>query len=192
MKKNNDNTGAFAPDNTSPSPTGAAALKDPPDAVSAKVVTLKTDMGDIKINLYPADAPKTVENFVTLGKRGYYNGIIFHRVIKAFVIQAGDPAGTGTGGTSIFGAEFPDEINSHKIVKGTVAMANKGPNTNSSQFFIVTESAQPSLDGHYTVFGQVADNASQAVVEKIAAVPTDSSDKPTQPIKITGFQIDQR
>lgn len=181
----------------SPSPTAtntpavnkATDLKDPADAVSAKKVILSTSKGDITINLYPTDAPKTVMNFVTLGKRGYYNDIIFHRVIKAFVIQAGDPTGTGSGGESIYGSTFPDEINSHKIVKGSVAMANRGPNTNSSQFYIVTESAQTSLDGSYTNFGEVADDASMAVVTAIAASPTDQNDRPVDAIKITGFKI---
>lgn len=164
-------------------------VTDPADAISAHQVILKTSKGDITLNLYPEDAPMTVKNFVTLGKRGYYDNIIFHRVIQDFVIQAGDPNGTGTGGTSIYGDTFKDEINSHKIVQGSLAMANRGPNTNSSQFFIVTKTAQPSLDGSYTNFGQVADAASQAVVEAIAAVPVDSNDKPTTPVSITGFQI---
>lgn len=163
---------------------------DPADTVSAKQIVLSTDKGDITINLYPNDAPHTVKNFVTLGKRGYYNGIIFHRVIKSFVIQAGDPTGTGQGGESIYGKNMADEINSHKIVKGTLAMANAGPNTNGSQFFIVTQTDQPSLDGHYTVFGQI-DPASQGTVDAIAAVPTDSNDKPTADVKITGFRIVQ-
>ena len=165
-----------------------AAYPDPADVVTAHKVILKTSKGDISLTMYPDDAPHTVKNFVTLGKRGYYNNIIFHRVIKDFVIQAGDPLGTGTGGTSIYGQKFPDEINSRKIMKGTLAMANAGANTNGSQFYIVTASAQPSLDGKYTVFGQ-ADDASMAVVQAIASVPTDSSDKPKEDVKITGFQI---
>jgi len=174
----------------SATPTPSAFPTDPADAVSASKVVLKTDKGDITIDLYPNDAPHTVKNFVTLGSRGYYNNIIFHRVIKDFMIQTGDPEGTGMGGESIYGLTFPDEINSHKIVVGTVAMANRGANTNGSQFFIVTESDQPSLDGSYTVFGQVNDPASMAVVTAIAAVPTDSNDRPTgTPPKITGFQI---
>lgn len=176
---------------TNPSAMTTANLKVPKDAVSASKILLKTDKGDITIDLYPKDAPYTVMNFVTLGARGYYNGIIFHRVIQNFVIQAGDPTGTGTGGQSIYGQEFPDEINSHKIVQGSVAMANAGPNTNGSQFFIVTQSAQPSLDGHYTDFGMV-EPSSMPVVAAIAAVPVDSNDKPLTPVKITGFQILQK
>jgi cyclophilin family peptidyl-prolyl cis-trans isomerase len=165
-----------------------AAYPDPADVATAHKVILKTSKGDINLTMYPDDAPHTVKNFVTLGKRGYYNNIIFHRVIKDFVIQAGDPLGTGTGGTSIYGNKFPDEINSHKIVKGTLAMANAGANTNGSQFYIVTATSQPSLDGKYTVFGQ-ADDASMQVVQAIASVPVDAGDKPKEDVKITGFQI---
>ena len=161
---------------------------DPANVATAHKVKLSTSMGDIIIDLYPEDAPHTVKNFVTLGSQGYYNNIIFHRVIKDFVIQGGDPTGTGTGGTSIYGAKFPDEINSHKIVVGSLAMANSGPNTNGSQFFIVTASAQPSLDGSYTNFGQV-ESQSMSVVTAIAAVPVNSSDKPLSDVKMTGFQI---
>lgn len=168
--------------------TKASDLVDPADAVTAKKVILKTSKGDITIDLYQQDAPKTVQNFVTLGKRGYYNGVIFHRVIKDFMVQGGDPTGTGAGGESIYGRTFPDEINSRKIVKASVAMANAGPNTNGSQFFMVTESDQPSLDGHYTNFGQV-ENASMKVVQDIAAVPTDVNDRPVDEVKITGFEI---
>lgn len=189
----NSKSATPTPTPTAAAPTAvakAADLVDPADTVSAHQIVLSTDKGDITINLYPDDAPKTVKNFVTLGKRGYYNGIIFHRVIKSFVIQAGDPSGTGQGGESIYGKNFPDEINAHKIVKGTLAMANAGPNTNGSQFFIVTQSDQTSLDGHYTVFGQI-DPASQGTVDAIAAVPTDSNDKPTTDVNITGFKIVQ-
>jgi cyclophilin family peptidyl-prolyl cis-trans isomerase len=176
---------------TSQSSDAFAAYPDPADVATAHKVILKTSKGDIALDLYPGEAPHTVKNFVTLGKRGYYNGIIFHRVIKDFVIQAGDPLGTGTGGTSIYGQKFPDEINTHKIIKGTLAMANAGANTNGSQFYIVTAQAQPSLDGHYTVFGQ-ADDASMAIVQAIASVPTESGDKPKEDVKITGFEIVQQ
>ena len=171
------------------SASATATQQDPADVTSAKQVILKTSKGDIRIDLFDTDAPRTVKNFVTLGKRGYYNGVIFHRVIKDFVIQGGDPTGTGTGGESIYGKKFNDEINSHKIVKGSVAMANAGKNTNGSQFFIVTESAQPSLDGSYTNFGQVSDDASMSVVQAIAAVETDSNDRPKEDVKIVGFEI---
>lgn len=172
--------------------TTAADLKDPEDVVSAKKVILKTTKGDITINLYPDDAPKTVKNFVTLGKRGYYTNTFFHRIIKDFVIQGGDPTGTGRGGESIFGVKFPDEINNHKIVKGTVAMANAGPATNGSQFFIVTVADQPNLDGKHTVFGQI-DPGSQGVVDALAAIavkdPEGGQPVNTDEVKITGFEI---
>lgn len=186
---------------STPTPTGTPArnnqaaleaLKNPADIATASQVRLKTDKGDILINLYKSDSPKTVANFVTLGKRGYYNGIIFHRVIQNFMIQGGDPTGTGTAGESIYEHKFPDEFNNHAIVKGSVAMANAGVDTNGSQFFIVTQSPQPQLDHHHTNFGYVADDASMAVVQAIAAVQTDpSSDKPLQDVKITGFEIVQ-
>ncbi len=149
--------------------------------------TMSTSMGDIKIELFAKDAPKTVENFTKLAEKGYYDGVIFHRVIKDFMIQGGDPTGTGTGGESVFGATFEDEINSHKIVAGTLAMANRGPNTNGSQFFIVTESAQPHLDGKHTAFGQVTEGMD--VVKKIAAVQVGANDKPVTDVKITGIKV---
>lgn len=185
-KKSTENAVATATPSSSPS---AEASADNAETFTAHQVKLSTSKGDILINLYPEDAPKTVKNFVTLGKRGYYNGVTFHRVIKDFMIQGGDPTGTGTAGESIYGAKFEDEFNSHKIVAGTVAMANSGKNTNGSQFFIVTESAQTQLDGVHTAFGQVADDASMAVVRAIAAVEVDSSDKPTTAITMTGMEI---
>lgn len=181
---------AATPTAVAATPSTSSAESTPPaDAVSANAVVLKTDKGDIHLTLFPDKAPLTVTNFVTLGKRGYYNGIIFHRVIKDFVIQAGDPTGTGRGGASIYGATFKDEISDQKIVVGTLAMANAGKNTNGSQFFIVTQQDQPSLDGSYTVFGKVSDEASMNVVKAIAAVPTDSTSKPTTDVKITGMDI---
>lgn len=162
---------------------------DPADAISAEEVILKTSKGDIRLTLYPQDAPQTVKNFVTLGKRGYYSNLIFHRVIKDFMIQGGDPTGTGSGGESIYGARFNDEINKNKIVAGTLAMANAGPNTNGSQFFIVTETAQPHLDGRHTAFGKVADGASMQVVRAIAAVAVDGEDRPVEPVTMTGFEV---
>lgn len=174
-------------------PTASASATPKVAETSASKVTLKTTAGDINLNLFPTDAPKTVTNFVTLGLRNYYNGIIFHRVIKDFMIQGGDPSGTGSGGESIYGRTFADEINSHKVVKGTLAMANAGPNTNGSQFFIVTTKAQPSLDGGYTVFGEVADDASMAVVTKIASAETiqdgNENSRPKDPTKITGMVV---
>lgn len=138
---------------------------------------IKTSEGDIKVELYKKDAPKTVENFVKLSENGYYKHLTWHRIIKEFVIQTGDPKGDGTGGP---GYEFDDEINDHKIVKGTMAMANAGPNTNGSQFFIVTEKDQPDLDGKYTVFGQVLEGMD--IVAKIADTPTDKEDLPIIPV----------
>lgn len=169
--------------------SSASQLQEPADAVKPAKVVLKTTKGDIALNLYVDDSPKTVANFATLGKRGYYNGIIFHRVIRGFMIQGGDPTGSGSGGESIYGTKFPDEFNGHKIVKGTLAMANAGANTNGSQFFIVTDSAQPHLDGKHTAFGEVADEASMGVVQAIAAVPVDGNDRPREEVRITGFEI---
>lgn len=146
--------------------------------------TIHTSMGDIELSLYSKDAPKTVENFNKLVSQGFYNGLTWHRVIKEFVIQTGDPNGDGTGGP---GYKFDDEINSHKIVKGTVAMANSGPNTNGSQFFIVTDSPQPSLDGKYTVFGEVTKG--MEVVSLISQAPTDENDKPLSAITIESIEI---
>jgi len=139
-----------------------------------EIAVVETSMGTFEILLYRADAPKTVENFVRLSQKGYYNGIIFHRVAKGFVIQTGDPTGTGSGGRSIWGKEFEDELNpdtpSYKegYVKGVVAMANRGPNTNTSQFFILLNDA-PRLPHNYTIFGKVVKGMD--VVERIGQVP---------------------
>lgn len=140
---------------------------------------IETSMGNIEIELYSKDAPETVDNLTKLARQGFYDDLLWHRVIKGFVIQTGDPNGDGTGGP---GYQFNDEINDHKIVEGTVAMANSGPNTNGSQFFIVTDAAQPSLDGKYTVFGQVTKGMD--VVKTIAEAPTDENDKPLAPITV--------
>lgn len=175
----------------SPSPSPSASVPSVEQAISANEVILKTEMGDIRLTMYPNEAPKTVKNFVTLGNSGYYTNVVFHRIIKDFMIQGGDPTGTGRGGTSIYGDKFEDEINTHKIEVGTLAMANSGPDSNGSQFFIVTEQAQPGLDGGYTVFGQVSDEASMEVVRKIAAVPVTGAERstPLTPPKMTGFEI---
>lgn len=145
---------------------------------------LHTSMGDITIKFFHQDAPKTVDNFIKLSGEGFYNGLTFHRVMADFMIQTGDPKGDGTGGP---GYQFDDEFNAHKIVKGTVAMANSGPNTNGSQFFIVTEKEQPHLDGVHTVFGEVTSD--MEVVAKIAAVPVDENDKPLTPVIIESVEI---
>jgi peptidyl-prolyl cis-trans isomerase B (cyclophilin B) len=146
-------------------------------------VVMKTSMGDIAIELDADKAPKTVTNFVTLAKSGYYNGLTFHRVIPRFMIQAGDPSGDGTGGASVFGESFEDEINDMKLVRGAIAMANRGPDTNGSQFFIVQADATPWLDGRHTVFGTVTDGMD--VVDEIAAVQRDQNDKPLEPVTYT-------
>src|ERR687897_1562372 len=141
--------------------------------------TLQTNAGAITIRFFDEDAPKTVENFRKLAGEGFYDGLIFHRVIKDFMVQGGDPEGTGTGGP---GYTFEDEINDHKVVRGALAMANAGPNTNGSQFFIVTTDAAPWLDGKHTVFGQVS--SGMEVVDALEGLPTDGRDRPQEPALI--------
>jgi cyclophilin family peptidyl-prolyl cis-trans isomerase len=148
--------------------------------------TMETSEGPIVFELFEEDAPKTVENFRKLAGDGFYDGLTFHRVIKDFMIQGGCPEGTGTGGP---GYTFEDEINQHKVVRGALAMANAGPNTNGSQFFIVTADACPWLDGKHTVFGAVT--AGMDVVDAIDAVETDGRDRPTTPIPIQSVTIDR-
>jgi peptidyl-prolyl cis-trans isomerase B (cyclophilin B) len=137
--------------------------------------TLHTNAGPVTVTFFDDDAPKTVENFRKLAGDGFYDGLIFHRVIKDFMIQGGDPEGTGTGGP---GYTFEDEINDHKVVRGALAMANAGPNTNGSQFFIVTTEAAPWLDGKHTVFGEVTDGMD--AVDAIEATETGPGDRPTE------------
>src|SRR4051794_9759357 len=141
--------------------------------------TLHTNKGAIAIELFDDDAPKTVENFKKLARDGFYDGVIFHRVIPDFMIQGGDPTGTGSGGP---GYKFEDEFNDHKVERGALAMANSGPNTNGSQFFIVTADSAPWLDGKHTVFGRVVDGMD--VVDKIEASDTDANDKPREEARI--------
>jgi cyclophilin family peptidyl-prolyl cis-trans isomerase len=141
--------------------------------------TMTTNLGAIELELFDEDAPKTVANFKDLAGKGFYDGVIFHRIIKDFMIQGGDPTGTGTGGP---GYQFEDEFNQHKIVRGALAMANAGPNTNGSQFFIVTTDAAPWLDGKHTVFGRVA--GGMDVVDQIEGSETDARDKPLQDLRI--------
>ena len=181
------------------------------------VAIFKTNMGDIKVKLFPKEAPKTVENFITHAKEGYYNGLIFHRVIKDFMIQGGDPTGTGMGGKSIWGASFEDEFDPalHNL-HGALSMANAGPNTNGSQFFIVQASSVPAnmlgqmkqmsdsfpsdivdayeemggtpwLDFRHTVFGQVFEG--METVDAIAAVKTAAQDKPAEDVIIETIEI---
>ncbi len=146
--------------------------------------TLTTNHGDIVIELFDGEAPKTVDNFRKLAEDGYYDGLIFHRVIPDFMIQGGCPEGTGTGGP---GYTFEDEINEHKVVRGALAMANAGPNTNGSQFFIVTVQSAPWLDGKHTVFGEVTDGMD--VVDTISELPRDGRDRPQQEARIERLAI---
>ena len=148
------------------------------------LATLHTNHGAIGLELFDADAPKTVENFRSLAADGFYDGLVFHRVIPGFMIQGGDPLGTGTGGP---GYTFEDEINQHKIVRGALAMANSGPNTNGSQFFIVTTDAAPWLDGKHTVFGAVT--AGMDAVDRIEAAPTGAGDRPLEDATIERVEL---
>ena len=146
--------------------------------------TLQTNHGTIELQLHPDEAPKTVENFVKLARDGFYDGVIFHRVIPDFMIQGGDPTGTGSGGP---GYSFEDEFNEHKVERGALAMANAGPNTNGSQFFIVTTEAAPWLDGKHTVFGRVTDGMD--VADKISELSRDARDKPHEDVVIESVSI---
>lgn len=182
--------------------------------VKAVQATIKTNQGDIKLQLFPDQAPKTVKNFVELAKQGYYKGVIFHRVIPDFMIQGGDPTGTGAGGESIYGQAFEDEFSEELFnFKGALSMANAGPNTNGSQFFIVTnenvpadmvgqmkatgypdeviaryqEGGTPWLDFHHTVFGQVIEGMD--VAQKISQVKHDFRDRPEEDVVIEDVEI---
>jgi cyclophilin family peptidyl-prolyl cis-trans isomerase len=146
--------------------------------------TLHTSEGAIELELYPDAAPKTVENFEELSRDGFYESVIFHRVIPDFMIQGGDPTGTGTGGP---GYEFEDEFNEHRVTRGALAMANAGPNTNGSQFFIVTVEEAPWLDGKHTVFGRVT--AGMDVVDRISQVERDANDRPREPVTIERVEL---
>ena len=146
---------------------------------------MNTTQGTIDIELFDDDAPKTVANFKKLAGDHFYDGVIFHRVIPDFMIQGGDPEGTGRGGP---GYTFQDEINQHKVVRGALAMANAGPNTNGSQFFIVTTGAAPWLDGKHTVFGEVT--AGMETVDAIESLPTDGHDRPVDPPRIESIEVD--
>jgi cyclophilin family peptidyl-prolyl cis-trans isomerase len=146
--------------------------------------TLQTNHGAIELELFPENAPKTVDNFVKLARDGFYDGVIFHRVIPDFMIQGGDPTGTGSGGP---GYSFEDEFNQHTVERGALAMANAGPNTNGSQFFIVTTEAAPWLDGKHTVFVRVT--SGMDVVDAIAEVPRDARDKPHEDVVIESVSV---
>src|SRR3954452_11089378 len=146
--------------------------------------TLHTNHGAIEVELFDGDAPTTVENFRKLASDGFYDGVIFHRVIKDFMIQGGDPTGPGTGGP---GYTFDDEINDNKIVRGALAMANRGPGTNGSQFFIVTTDAAPWLDGKHTVFGRVS--SGMEAVDSIEGAETGAQDRPVKDAVIERLEV---
>jgi peptidyl-prolyl cis-trans isomerase B (cyclophilin B) len=145
---------------------------------------LETNHGQIGLELFDEDAPRTVENFLELVGKGFYDGVVFHRVIENFMIQGGDPTGTGMGGP---GYQFDDEINDHPVARGALAMANAGPNTNGSQFFVVTAEACPWLDGLHTVFGQVT--SGMDVVDTISRLETDMQDRPLDEVRIESLSV---
>ena len=147
---------------------------------------LHTSHGDVTLELFDADAPKTVENFKKLASEGFYEGLTFHRIIKDFMVQGGCPEDTGTGGP---GYQFEDEFNDHKVVRGALAMANSGPNTNGSQFFIVTAEACPWLDGAHTVFGRIT--GGMDVVDAIERTPTDPGDRPLDEVRIESISVSE-
>ncbi|MEZ7173530.1 peptidylprolyl isomerase [Sporosarcina sp. OR05] len=213
---NNDSTNASG-DSTNEEAESMYPQLSTEVAANEALVVMNTTMGPIKIKLFPEQAPKTVENFLTHAENGYYDGIIFHRVINNFMIQGGDPTGTGMGGESIYGSSFEDEFTMNLFnLRGALSMANAGPNTNGSQFFIVQASSAPGssnqlkqggwpeeiadayaemggtphLDQKHTVFGQVIEGMD--VVDKIAAADTDRSDKPTEEISIESIEILQK
>ena len=147
--------------------------------------TLHTNAGPVTVELFDEDAPKTVDNFRRLSGDGFYDGLVFHRVIKDFMIQGGCPRGDGTGGP---GYTFEDEPNQHRVVRGALAMANAGPNTNGSQFFVVTTQEAPWLDGKHTVFGQVVEGMD--VVDAFESAETDAQDRPREPQVIERVELD--
>lgn len=187
------------------------------ETVEGPIATIKTNHGDMRVKLFPDHAPKTVANFIALSKNSYYDGVIFHRIIKDFMIQGGDPTGTGMGGESIYGESFEDEFSEELYnVRGALSMANAGPNTNGSQFFIVQnqhlpyskkeiarggwpepiaeiyaeQGGTPHLDRRHTVFGQLADEASYEVLDAIAGVETGAMDKPVEDVVIQTIEIE--
>src|ERR671932_568711 len=148
------------------------------------MATLHTNHGAIELELFPGEAPKTVQNFEELARKGFYDGVIFHRVIPDFMIQGGDPTGTGSGGP---GYQFEDEFNDHSVVRGMLAMANAGPNTNGSQFFVVTTEAAEWLDGKHTVFGRVT--SGMDVADRISELPRDARDRPREDAVIERVEL---
>lgn len=170
---------------TEQTPTPPASTTET-EAPASTVIAFETSQGNFKVTLDGKAAPKTVANFVKLANEGFYNGLIFHRVIEDFMIQGGDPAGNGTGGP---GYQFEDEFNSNKAVRGAIAMANSGPNTNGSQFFIITSEATPWLDGKHTVFGRVT--AGMDVIDKIEGVETGPMDRPVKDVIMTKVSVEK-
>ncbi len=178
-------------DSTPPVPSSLvsmnAALQKPLPSANDEIAVITTNKGKIALRFFNEEAPKAVENFLGLAKKGYYNGVIFHRVIDKFMIQGGDPTGTGRGGESIFGKVFENEISPKvKNLRGSLAMANAGANTNGSQFYI-NQNDNLFLDGGYTVFGEVIDGMS--VVDAIATSKTDAADKPIEPITMEKVEV---
>ncbi|MCU0308333.1 MAG: peptidylprolyl isomerase [Thermoleophilia bacterium] len=161
-------------------------LPPPADPAASYTAVLDTTAGEIRLELFAKDAPQTVGNFVGLAREGFYDGTVFHRVIKDFMIQGGCPKGTGTGGP---GYVFGDEINDNKLVRGVLAMANAGPGTNGSQFFIVTAAATPWLDGHHTPFGRVV--GGQDVVDAIGTTSTGRGDRPVEEQRLNRVTIEE-
>ena len=172
-------------DGTRRMPFPAGRLPASVYAGSMTNATMQTNQGTLEIELFDDDAPKTVENFKKLARDGFYDGIIFHRVIPDFMIQGGDPTGTGSGGP---GYQFEDEFNENKVERGALAMANSGPNTNGSQFFIVTADACPWLDGKHTVFGRVTNGMD--IADAISNVDTGPGDKPRDEVRIESVALD--
>lgn len=163
-----------------------AQLPPPADPAATYVAVLETTAGEIRCELFADKSPQTVGNFVGLANAGYYDGLVFHRIIDNFMIQGGCPEGSGRGGP---GYNFKDEFNDHKIVRGTLAMANAGPNTNGSQFFIVTAAATPHLDGAHTAFGQLT--GGEEVLAALGTTKTDRNDRPVVEQKLVSVRIDQ-
>ena len=163
-----------------------AQLPPPADPSAKYVAVFTTTAGELRCELFADAAPQTVGNFVGLAHAGYYDGTVFHRVIPDFMVQGGCPQGTGTGGP---GYNFNDEINDHKIVKGTLAMANAGPGTNGSQFFLVTAQATPWLDGAHTAFGRII--AGEDVLEALGTTPTGRNDRPVTEQRLESVRIEQ-
>ena len=161
-------------------------LPPPADPGARYTAVMQTSAGEIRLELWPDVAPQTVGNFVGLARQGFYDDLVFHRVIPDFMIQGGCPQGTGTGGP---GYTFADEINDRKLVKGVLAMANAGPDTNGSQFFIITAEATPWLDGAHTGFGRVV--GGEDVVEAIGTTPTGRGDRPREPQRIETVRIEE-